>query len=170
MKIGERLRKIIGTVAPKIGGALGGPLGGIAGKMVRDALGVETDDAALDVLQTDPEALLKVKQAEIDFDKRLAELGIDLEKIHQEDRDSARRREMAVGDYTPKVLAYLLTIGFFGTLAALLYFGLPMDGRDVIMVMIGSLGTAWVATVNYYFGSSSGSAAKTNLLARNGHE
>ena len=169
MKIGQKLKSIIGTVAPKLGMAAGGPLGALVGNMVGKALGVDSEEAALKMIESDPEALTKLKAIDADFDKRMAELGVDIERIHAEDRASARSREVAVKDRTPMILAFVLAVGFFGTLAYMLRFGLPLEGRDVIMVMIGSLGTAWIATVNYYFGSSSGSKSKTDLLARNGN-
>jgi hypothetical protein len=37
---------------------------------------------------------------------------------------------------------------------------------EPLLVMLGSLGTAWVAVVNYWFGSSAGSDRKTDLLAK----
>jgi len=161
MKIGQRLKQIIGTVAPMLGTSLGGPLGGIAGNMLQKALGVDTEEAALQLIDTNPtESLAKLRQAEVEFKK----LDIDLERINQQDRDSARQRQVAMKDHTPTVLAFLLTAGFFGTLFWMLKYGLPLEGRDVIMVMIGSLGTAWISAIVYYFGSSSGSAKKTEML------
>jgi len=62
-------------------------------------------------------------------------------------------------------LAFVVSFGFF----AVLYFLLIMkDGgamRDALLIMVGALGAAFGAIVNYYFGSSSGSAAKNQLLA-----
>lgn len=89
---------------------------------------------------------------------------IQRETIHAGDRQSARSREVSVRDHTPKVLAYGVTVGFFGILSWMLRDGLPTEGRDAILIMLGALGGAWGSIVSYYFGSSSGSKAKTDAL------
>lgn len=43
---------------------------------------------------------------------------------------------------------------------------LPVASRDVLNIMLGSLGTAWISIIAYYFGSSNGSSRKTELLAK----
>ncbi len=107
----------------------------------------------------------------------MAQQGIDLEKLnlaHQEllaatdagDRDSARKREAAVRDWTPMVLAAGTTIGFFGLLSALMFVEPPAGSREVVIAMVGALGTAWVSVISYYFGSSAGHARQTELLAQ----
>jgi hypothetical protein len=99
----------------------------------------------------------KVRQAQLDFERHIMDLEI-------QDRDSARKREMAVKDATPKVLAYGITAGFFGVLFYILNFDIPNESENVVYVMLGSLGTAWTGIMAYYYGSSAGSAAKHNLL------
>jgi len=60
------------------------------------------------------------------------------------------------------LLATGVTFGFFGILYAL------MSGyatkSDELMIMLGSLSTAWISIVTFYFGSSAGSQRKDELL------
>jgi hypothetical protein len=59
-------------------------------------------------------------------------------------------------------LSVLVTIGFFGILAGL------MSGKimtsDALMLMLGSLGTAWTGIIAFYFGSSASSQAKDQMI------
>ncbi len=87
-----------------------------------------------------------------------------LEEINAADRANARQREASTGDKTPKIIAFSVTGGFFGVLALLAYVEVPLGTKEVLYVMVGSLGTAWTSIINYYFGSSSGSASKQALL------
>ena len=62
-------------------------------------------------------------------------------------------------------LAFLVMAGFFAILWALLILKGEGTMRDALLIMVGALGAAFGAVVNFYFGSSSGSQAKDALLA-----
>jgi hypothetical protein len=66
------------------------------------------------------------------------------------------------------ILASLVVIGFFGCLLALLINpGTLSDlNREPVMLMIGALIAAFSGLMGYFFGSSAGSARKTQLLAK----
>lgn len=169
-------RTLVKSIAPTIGTALGGPLGGVAGLALSKALGVDDavakDDTALAaaVQGASPDQLLKLKQADQEFALQMQKLGFEnlqaLEAIAAGDRADARAREVKTGDWTPKALAIAITLGFFGLLAYLMKFEPPAGSKDILNVMLGALGTAWISIVTYYFGSSAGSDAKTAILAR----
>jgi len=109
-------------------------------------------------------------EQQIAFEAKMAEIEANaqqaLERIAAEDRNSARQREMTVRDRTPAYLAYGVTLGFFGVLAYMLNYSIPVTGHDALLVMLGSLGTAWTAVVSYYFGSSAGSNKKSELMSQ----
>ena len=161
-------REIVATVAPTIGTALGGPLGGMAANVVCEALGITPGSSDSDIekqLLGNPEQLAKVQVAEISFKQRLAELNIDIEKIAAGDRDSARKREIAVRDATPRILATLIITGYFFVQWFLLYHTIPSEMRELILRSMGTLDMALGLVLSYYFGSSAGSDKKNDILA-----
>ena len=62
-------------------------------------------------------------------------------------------------------LAGIMVAGFFLVLAWLLSEGMPAQGGEALLVLLGALSSGVAAVLSYYFGSSSGSAWKSKLLA-----
>ncbi len=154
------VKKILAKVAPTLAHALGGPLAASAVRFIGRTLGLKVESAAdLEALVTDPEHLARLAEAERQF-------RLELERIAQADRASARAREMKVRDRTPRVLAYALTVGFFLILGGLLFLEIPEGGREALYIMLGALASAYTAVVAYYFGSSAGSNRKNDILDR----
>ena len=96
-----------------------------------------------------------------------AELKTSLAKIDADDRNSARQREMAVKDTTPRVLAFVTVGGFLGSALWLImmpYVLPPVEFTQfqagLIGTVIGYLSAKSELALAYYFGSSSGSQAK----------
>lgn len=167
----DKLINLVRTVAPTIASAVGGPLAGIAVRTISDALLGKPDGTEAELVQAalgaTPEQLLALKKAEQDFVIQMRELDIDLERIGNQDRDSARNREIKLKDVTPKVLAAAVTFGYFGVLFWMLRYGLPTTGgSEAMLVMLGTLGTAWGGIVAYYFGSSAGSRDKNDTISK----
>jgi hypothetical protein len=171
---------LLSSVAPTLAAALGGPLASTAVSALVAAFGLSAEGStedkqkaiveAITGTRTTPEQLLALKQAEQDYSLKMAELGFknaeSLESISMNDRDSARKREIDVKDNTPKILAYAITLGFFGMLIFMMFHDIPAASRDVLNMLLGSLATAWISVTGYYFGTTSSSAAKTKLLAQ----
>ncbi|EPY03477.1 hypothetical protein [Magnetospirillum fulvum] len=167
-------KKIVGTVAPSIATALGGPLSGLATKAIARAFGLgddSEDSVAAAVTSATPEQLLALKKADQDFAVKMRELDIDLERIAAGDRDSARKREVDAKDWTPKVLAFVIVGGFFGTVAYVLGWGLSgMDAAAAAFAgsLVGYVSAKAEQVVAYYFGSSSGADKAAVLLSKAG--
>lgn len=167
-------KALVGTVAPTLAMALGGPLAGVAVRELSQQL-LGKPDAAPDEIEAalavaSPDTLAKIREADRAFESRMKELDIDLERVHAADRDSARRMQIATKDPTPMMLAVFVTLGFFGVLGWMLVYGMAEQGKDALLVMLGSLGTAWVNVIAFYFGSSAGSKAKTDAMANLGRK
>lgn len=156
-------RSLLSTVAPGIATAFGGPLAGMAVAAIGKALNVpeptqEKIQAAL--AGATPDDMLKLKTAEDQFQKDMKSLDIDLERINAGDRDSARKMQVENKSWTPHVLAIVITVGFFGILVGMLTGHMSSKDSPELLLLIGSLSTAWGMVVSFFYGSSTGSQAK----------
>lgn len=162
--------ELLKTLAPAIGTALGGPLGGAAAAFIADKLGLEakTVEAVSEVLNSGkmtPDQIAQIKLAEIEFQKFLKQNAIDLEKVHAEDRGSARAMLAAVRSKVPAWLSFIVTLGYFGILGGMMTNTLEIKDSQALLLMLGSLSTAWGMVMAFWFGTTAGSAQKNELLA-----
>jgi len=168
------LAKTVTGIAPILGGVLGGPPGAAIGGVISGIAKIFGlgDDATPDqidqAIKTDPQAALKLRIAEMDF--QLAKQDMFLKDI-QDARNRQVQVERATGkrDINLYVLAWVIIGGFIGLIAALivleLVFARTVSANPLISLLVGSLSTDAGMVVGYFFGSSKGSAEKTELMA-----
>lgn len=151
-------------VAPTIATALLGPLGGLAVTTLSKVLGVDEKDvqSTIDEGKLSADQIAQVKIAEIEFQKQTQELGLNFEKLATDDRKSARDMQIATKSWIPGALALGITFGFFGILIYMMAYAITPSNE--LLVMLGSLGTAWTGVVGYYFGSSASNSRKDEML------
>lgn len=171
------LKDILGKAAPWLAAAAGGPAGiaAMALKTAAGALGAEgetADDIAAAVAGATPEQLKALKLADLDFRLRMQELGYkqvtDLERIAAEDRASARKAAVDGGTARPLFwLSLVLLTLTLGSEVAVLFVGYPPTIPDIVVGrVLGLMDSVALMVLAFHYGSSAGSAAKTEILAK----
>ena len=158
-------------LAPVAASLLGGPLAGLAVSAIGDALGLKdaTKEKITEVLQSGtmtPEQIAALKTAEANLKIKLKELDIKAEEIAAQDRDSARKMQIQNRSWIPAVLTVLTVGGFFWLLIGSAMGTFQLTGSDIMMLLLGVLARETAGVYAYWFGSSSGSAQKTELLKK----
>jgi hypothetical protein len=160
--------------------SVAGPMGSLAGNVLSKALGTsavpttlaegeQAYAAALSAAGAPADIIEKAKEAERNFKLQCEQMNIDsVEKIlalENADRADARAREVQAKDKTPEIGFYLLTFIVAAIVVGLLKYTVPADNKAVLFMFVGSVGSAWMASVTYFYGTSRGSERKTELLA-----
>jgi len=101
---------------------------------------------------------------EIEAELERERIGIERTRADNEDRVSARQREREVKDRTPSILSAIVVGGFFATLGVVIFASVPNEVQALVNVLLGSLSAGLTQVLQYYFGSSSGSARKEATL------
>ena len=152
------------TLAPTIASCLGGPLAGMAVEAVSKSLGIDPN-AVQDTINSGKltaDQIASIQSAEIALKAKAQEMSLDFEQLAVEDRKSAREMQITTKSWIPPLLAILVTLGFFGILAGMMTG--KVTSSEALMIMLGSLGTAWTGIIAFYFGSSASSQNKDTLL------
>ena len=94
----KKWKELLGAVAPAIGTALGGPLGGMAAGVLAEKLGLPAQASQKEIgdaiAALSPADYVKLKQANLEFESKMAELDVDMERLAVADRASARDRQV----------------------------------------------------------------------------
>jgi len=152
-------------IAPTIATALGGPLAGLAVEAVSKALGVPQDDAKkmLDEGKMSADQIAQVKVAELELQKQAQALGLNFEQLAVDDRKSARDMQVAVKSYLVPSMALMIVGSFIGIVGGTLL-GYSHIETATAGTLIGYLSAKAEQVVAFYFGSSSGSQRKDEML------
>jgi hypothetical protein len=104
--------------------------------------------------------------AQAEFQKLEWDHAEKIAAIAQADLANARAREISIRDRIPAQLAWAMTLGLFTLLGILVFRPIPVANNALLYVLLGSLATSQAAIIAYYFGSSAGSAQKTEMLGQ----
>lgn len=149
----------VSKILPTIGTLLGGPLGGLAAEAVGKVLNIEGPTTekiqrALASGNLSAEQMAALQAADINLKTKMAELGIEAEKLNQLDRSSARKMQTTTGSWVPSVLAMTVTVGYFAILIGLMTGDLKLWDNPAMTILLGALTTAWGSMTAFYYGAS----------------
>ncbi|SAK95959.1 hypothetical protein AWB76_07227 [Caballeronia temeraria] len=168
------------SLAPTIASAIGGPLAGTAVAALEKVFGLtpgsndpveqRQDAVAAAIAGATPEQLAAVRKADQDFQVAMATLGFKdaeaLAALRVQDVEGARSMQVSTRSWVPPVLTLVITTGFFSLVAALIFCNIPESNKAIFYSLVGSLGTAWAASIHFWFGDTTSSVDKTTLLAK----
>lgn len=146
-------------ILPTIGNILGGPLGGAAVSAVAGALGIseptkEKIEKALTSGQLTAEQMAALQQADLQLKTRMAELGIESEKLQQAERANARQMQVATGSVVPHILAVLFVAFYLAIVSLLLTGQMKLWENSTLTMLLGGVTSGVTMILGFYFGAS----------------
>lgn len=156
-------------IAPTVAAALGGPLAGVAVTALGELFGMSDPTAdkikvAIENGSLTGEQISGIRQLELKLKNEEAERGFRYEELSFKNTADARKMRIETGSRFPETLSTLIVLGFFGVLSWMMYDKAALDNQP-LLVMLGSLGAAFGAVINYWLGNNKGSDRTKELLA-----
>lgn len=135
------IKEAVSPFAPLLGKALAltGPVGAVAGGLLANALGVdETPEAVAQAIQADPNAVLRIKEVELNNAAQLQRSIIEAETTRLTEINKTMRAEYSADGWYKTgwrpMIGYVLAFGFGGILAGLVYslFKHPENAGEIV--------------------------------------
>lgn len=152
-----------------MGGFLGKLLGGGAAEVLKEA-GTIVDD----VITNKEEAILaKAKLEEVinQNSQKMVELANQLEQSYLDDIANARAMNIAAigssDSFIRRFIYYLAAVVIIAAFAMFILFisgEIPIENKDIALIILGSLTTTVSTIVAFFYGSSKGSEAKNETI------
>ena len=160
-------------LAPTVATALLGPLGGAAISALGSILGIDSATQeqikkAVENGQLTPEHIAEIKKLEMQYQENEKERGFKYAELAFKDRDSARSANVQGGTQGKLFwLSMLLLSVTLGSEVAVLFWGYPTSTPDIVVGrVLGLMDSVALLVLSYWYGTSSGSAQKTELLSQ----
>mgnify|MGYP000167330373 CR=1 FL=1 len=161
----------ISKVAPVVASSLGGPLAGVAVTALGELFGINDPtqskiQAVIENGQMTGEQISAIRTLEMQLKADEAERGFRYSDLEFKDRDSARKANVEGG--TAKMLFWMSLVLLMLTLGAelvVLFQGYPTHLPEIIVGrVLGLMDSVALMVLSYWYGTSAGSARKTDLL------
>lgn len=163
----DTLVNTLSKIAPSISNVLNLALpgSGLVLNGLMSLFGVKDEQELNNIIQSDPDAMLKLKKFEQDH-------ALELEKLVQLDRASARNNEIEIAkvkgerDWVRPFLVVSTTILFIALCFIIAFTNRDNSDKDLFYLLIGTVNTVWAGSIfGYYFGAVS--PGKFNSQDRN---
>jgi len=150
----NKLKNILGSLAPTLGAALGGPIGGQAGEILSKVLGVSNNPKSLEqaIQNMTAEQMIELKKAEKDFEVQMKELEVDVFALEVQDKQDARGKFNK--DWTARIMGIATLGGFLGYIFLVTLQPPEQNSEALINLVLGYLGGLASAVISFYFGAS----------------
>ena len=148
----EKIKGLVGTLAPTLGTALGGPVGGAAAGMLAEVLGCDPTPQKIEraLQQATPEQLAEIKKAEIAFETRMKELEVDVFALETRDIQDARKNS----DWTTKAIGLIMVLFFCSYVGLITLLPPEQNSMELTNLVMGYLGGLVSAVISFHFGAS----------------
>jgi len=152
---------IVASVAEPLPGNARGPLGNVA-QATQNGDGMK-------IAAVEQEAQLALSQGHGSFG------GVPISsscaygpgRLAGQRTEDGLQQQIIAHDFTNQLLAYLVTGAFFALIVLLMFSTKPIDTsvKDLLFTLLGVVATSWANIIGFYFGSSAGSAQKSQAIS-----